>query len=543
MKNSMANVQSAAGRTPPADEVDNGSPLRPFRHSVFAVIWTATVISNVGSWMQTATSGWIMAGLNPDPLIVSLVQAASSLPLFILAIPAGALTDIVDRRRLLIATEIAATILALIFAFLVWWGFVTPMVVLTFTFLISVTSAVTAPAWQSIVPQLVPGEDLPATVALNSVGINISRAVGPALAGAVIQILGIAAPLWLNGLSNFGVIGALFWWRPIRKQERHLPPERLGGAIRVGLRHSRHNRHLRATLIRAGVFFLFASSYWALLPLLAREQIAGGPQTYGLLLAAIGSGAVAGAFALPVMKKKLGPDRLANAGSLGTVLALLLFGLSRAPMTGYAAGIIAGASWIAVLATVNVSTQMALPSWVRGRGLAIFVTVMFGGLTVGSIAWGEVAALIGLPIAHFVAAAGLLLSVPLMSRWKLQTARGLDLTPSMHWPVPVLSHDIEADRGPVLVTVAYHAGTENLDLFLSSMRLLAQQRMRDGAYDWRLFEESARAGHFVETFYLDSWLEHLRQHERVTHADSALQEKIALLQIDGAPKVTHMIAV
>src|SRR6266849_3741936 len=353
-------TNSPATSTEPAT-----SPWSPFRHATFAVVWGATAISNIGGWMYSAASGWLMTSLNPDPFIVSMVQVATTLPMFLFALPAGALADIVDRRKFLIAAEIAVTAVSAIFAAIVWFGLATPGNLLLFTFLIGVGGALTAPAWQSIVPQLVPKQDLHPAVAANSVGVNVSRAVGPALGGVIVAKLGIAAPFWLNAISNLGIIAALLWWHPAQKGIKHLPGERFGSAMRMGFRHARNNSHLRATLTRGAAFFLFASAYWALLPLVARSQIAGGPGLYGFLLGAIGAGAVGGAFALPWLKVKLGPDRLVAAGSIGTAIAMALFGLARNSSMALSASVIAGVSWIAVLSSLNVSVQISLPEWVR----------------------------------------------------------------------------------------------------------------------------------------------------------------------------------
>ncbi len=293
--------------------------------------------------------------------------------------------------------------------------------------------------------------------------------------------------------------------------------------------------------MRATAFFFFASCYWALLPLVARNQIAGGATLYGLLLGAIGASAIAGAFALPWLRAKLGPNRLVAAGSIGTAVTLVLFGTTHEPLSAFAASIIAGVSWIAVLATLNVSAQVALPEWVRGRGLAVYVTVFFGALTLGSVAWGQVARVAGVPVAHLIAAAGALLAIPLTWRWKLQTGAGIDLTPSMHWPTPVVSEHVERDAGPVLVTVEYHVEVGEREAFLRALELLSHERSRDGAYRWGIFEDVAESGRFLETFLVESWLEHLRQHERVTNADRVLQDRIHHL-VKGAPKVTHLIA-
>jgi MFS family permease len=518
------------------------SPWSPFRQTTFTVLWTATVIANIGTWMYNAASGWLMTSLNADPFMVSLVQVATSLPMFLFALPAGALADIIDKRRFLIVLEVATTVVSAIIAALVWLNLVTPGALLLFTFLLGAGAALTAPAWQSIVPQLVPKQTLAPAIAANSVGINISRALGPALGGVIIAGVGIAAPFWLNAVSNLAIIGALLWWRSPPMAINRLPAERFVSAIVTGFRHARHNRHLHATLTRAVGFFLFASAYWALLPLVARSQIAGGPELYGILLGAIGAGAVCGAFALPWLKTKLGPDRLVAAGTIGTVVTLVLFGLAREPVMALTASIIAGVSWIAVLASLNVSAQVALPDWVRGRGLAMFVTVFFGAMTVGSAIWGQAAGMIGLPDTHFIAAAGALIGIPLTWHWKLQTAAGIDLTPSMHWPTPLITHEVEYDQGPVLVTVEYRIEPANSEAFLSALERLAHERRRDGAYAWGVFEDAAEEGRFLETFLVESWLEHLRQHQRVTNADRILQNAVHQFHLDGAPKVTHFIA-
>jgi MFS family permease len=518
------------------------SPWSPFRHPTFAVLWTATVVANIGSWMYSAASGWLMTGLDPDPFVVSMVQVATTAPMFLFALPAGALADIVDKRKFLIGAEIATTVFSAVFAAIVWLDLVTPGNLLLFTFLIGTGGALTAPAWQSIVPQLVPKRDLRPAVAANSVGINVSRAVGPALSGVIVARFGIAAPFWLNAISNLGIIGALLWWHPPQKGARHLPVERFSSAIRDGFRHARNNPHLRATLIRGAAFFLFASAYWALLPLVARSQIAGGPGVYGFLLGAIGAGAVGGAFALPWLNAKLGPDRLVAAASVGTAVAMVLFGLARNFPTALSASVVAGASWIAALSSLNVSAQVALPEWVRGRGLAMFVTAFFGAVSLGSAIWGQIAGMFGLPAAHLMAAAGILAAIPLTWRWKLQTGAGVDLAPSMHWPAPAAAHDVEQDRGPVLVTVEYRIDPKDREPFLAALEKLGRERRRDGAYAWNVYEDAAAEGRMLETFLLESWLEHLRQHERVTNADRALQEEIRHFQTAGTPKVTHLIA-
>jgi MFS family permease len=517
------------------------SAWTPFKHKAFAVIWTATVVSNIGGWMYSAAAGWLMTDLTSDPFLVSLVQVANTLPMLLFALPAGTLTDIVDRRRLLIAGETANTLLPAIFAAMVWMNLVSPTSLLLFMFLIGVFGTLTSPGWQAVTPALVPKSALPAAISANSVGVNVSRAIGPALAGAIIGPLGIAAPFVINAVSNLGVNAAIVWWREPKKPATALPVERFGTAFQTGFRYALNNPSLRSTLVRCVAFFLFASSYWALLPLVARNQIHGGPQLYGVLLGAIGLGAVGGSFAMPKWNERMGPDRLVAIAGIGTTIALVLFGIAREPIVALAACIIAGISWIVAIATLNVSAQVALPDWVRGRGLAIYMTVLFGAMTLGSALWGKIAAVAGLPLAHFISAAALLLAIPLSSRWKLQRGAKLDLTPSMSWPAPVVSDDVEESDGPVLVTVEYRlAGENGREPFLRNLALLRRERLRDGAFAWGVFEDTAQRGRFLETFQLDSWVEHLRQHERVTHADEVVQQAIrAFLATD--PIVTHFI--
>src|SRR6516165_8758976 len=289
----------------------------PFRYPAFTVIWTATLVSNVGGWMYSAASGWLMTSLDPDPLTVALVQAASSLPICLFAIPAGALADIFDKRKFLIVVESITTAVSAIYAVIVGLGWATPGNLLVFTFLIGAAGAMTVPAWQAVVTYLVPKDDLPPAIAANSVGVNISRAIGPALGGLTISAYGSVAPFWINAASNLGIVASLLWWRPRTRAGTLLPAERFGQAILAGLRYARHNQHLRATLVRASGFFLFASAYWALLPLVAREQIGGGPDLYGVLLGVIGASAVAGAFLLPRAKARLGADLLFAVGAIG----------------------------------------------------------------------------------------------------------------------------------------------------------------------------------------------------------------------------------
>lgn len=490
--------------------------------------------------MYSAAAAWLMTTLSTDPLLVSLVQVANSLPVLIFAFPAGALADVVDKRKFLIVGETAILLLSTLFAVLVWRALVGPLTLLWFVFIIGAAGALTTAPWQAVVPELVPKEDLAPAVAMNSLGVNVSRALGSALGGVLIAAFGIAAPFWANSISNAGVIGALLWWRTAPRPSRHLPAERLAAAMRTGFRYARHNPRLRATLIRATAFFTFASAYWALLPLVTRTRISGGPELYGLLLGVIGLGAIIGALALRRIRARFGADRTVALGSIVTALAIALFAVARTPVIALLASLIAGASWVGVLATLNLSAQMALPDWVRGRGLAIYVMVFYGAMTIGSALWGQLASWLGLVNTHWIAAAGMLLAVALTWRWKLHYQLAIDLAPSMHWPMPQALQLQDASDGPVMVTVEYQVEGEHRHAFMLALEQLSQERRRDGAYAWALYEDAERPGRMLETFYVESWAEHMRQHARVTKSDRALQERIRQLSREE-PVVTHLI--
>ena len=538
----MAQRTAKGAGTPAASAAAAPSAWGALRYPTFRSLWVATLVSNVGGWMYSAASGWLMTTLNPSPLMVSLVQVATSLPLFLFALPAGALADMLDKRRLILVLEILTTLFSAVFALLLTLHAVGPALLLLFTFLVGTLGALETPAWQAIVSQLVPAPALSSAIAINSLGVNISRVIGPAITGVIIAGLGIAAPFWLDAFSNAGVIGVIYRWRPPpRATLRTLPAESLTGATRAGLRYARYNGPLRATLARALGFFLFASAYWALLPLVARSQLQGGPALYGTLLAAIGAGAVGGALFLPRMQARLGADGVVVLGEAGTAAALVLFGLAHQPWVAVLACLLAGVSWIAVLAVLNVSAQTVLPDWVRGRGLAVYVTVFFGALTIGSALWGFAAERLGLPAAHFLAGGGAFIALWVTRRWPLQSGPAADLTPSMHWPEPVLAAGVDQDAGPVLVTIEYHVAAENREAFLAALVPLCHERRRDGAYDWNVFEDTTHPERMIETFLTDSWLDHLRQHQRVTRADRAHEERVQRLAREP-PRITHYIA-
>lgn len=520
----------------------SGSAFAPFRHRVFTVLWVATLVSNIGTWMFNVTSGWLMTELDPSPLMVSLVQAATALPIFLFALPAGALGDIFDRRKLLLITQLALAAALFLFAVLLWGGVVHAEILLLFTFLTGVGAAFAMPAWQAIVPRLVPKELLQPAIALNGVSINIARAIGPALGGFILTAAGAVATVTLDAISYLAVVAGLLWWRAAVKTENALPRERVAGAMQAGVRFAMRSNALKYTIYRALAFFTFASAYWALLPLVAKELLHGGPGLYGTLLTALGSGALAGAFLLPKLKAYFNPDKMVVFGTILTAVALLLFAYGGSQTAGIVAGFIAGTTWIMVLSSLNVSAQLALPDWVRARGLAIFQMMFFGAMTLGSIVWGKLAGSYGLPLALTASAVLAILCIALTWRFKLNLGENHDHQPSGHWPEPILLTHQSHDQGPVLVTVEYRIADKDREAFRECMHRWGDVRKRDGAIQWGFFEDIEDKGLFVEAFIVESWVAHLRQHRRVSNADKALQDKLhALHQGDMPPRVRHAV--
>ncbi len=531
------NLENSASRA--------ASAWSPFRYHAFLLLWTATLISNVGTWMHDVGAGWLMTTLEPSPAIVALVQTATTAPVLLFALFAGALADRVDRRRLLLVVNLALTAIVALMAVLTVAGVMTPTLLLTFTFIIGTGAALMAPAWQAVVPSLVPRESLQSAIALNSMGINIARAIGPALAGLLISAIALAAPFVVNAASHLVIIAALLFWKPTVEPKRILPSEPIFGAMLTGLRHASRNGALKATLLRSLGFFTFASAYWALLPLVARRIEGGGAEIYGVLLSAIGAGAVVGALSLPIIRNKADANWLVAFGTLGTAVAMALLGLADDVVMAIPAALLGGLGWIVVLTSLNVSAQTALPNWIRARGLAITLMVFFGCMSAGSAVWGQVATVASVRVALLVAAVGAVLAIPLTWRARLGQGEPLDLTPAMSWPEPVVSEDFNdaPDRGPVLVTVLYSIDEANIPAFLLAMNTLSSERYRDGAHGWGVYQDAAEPQQWIEWFFLPSWAEHLRQHERATKHDWEVQSRVRDYHRGAEkPEVRHYLA-
>jgi len=394
-------------------------PWSPLRHRDFALLWFASLFSNTGSWMHDMASGWFMTTLDPTPYMVAMVQAANTLPVCLLALPAGTLADRMDRRRLLLLVQWIMLGLAALLGILVLTHVAGEATLLVVTLGLGACMAVASPTWQSIVPGIVSRPDLPQAIALHAMGMNISRAFGPALAGVAIVAFGIAWPFLINALSFLVVIGALWCWRSQPSAAPAANNEPFFRAMRAGLAQMRHNAALRNTLWRSVLFYVFGSCYWALLPLVAREQLHGGPQLFGVLVGCIGVGAVAGAFLLPPLRARWGLDRLLRLGTVATALAMCAFALVQVPLLGMLAALLAGMAWLACLSSLNVSAQLAVTDALRARGMALYTSVFYGCLALGSLLWGQVATHLHLDGALLLAAGGAVAGILLARRLPL----------------------------------------------------------------------------------------------------------------------------
>lgn len=530
---------AGAATTRPA--IPTSGAWSPLRHALFRWLWIASVASNIGTWLQNVGASWLMTSLTTSTVLVALVQAATSLPAFLLALPAGATADVVDRRRLLLFTQGWMTVAAAGLGVLTLGGWTTPGTLLTFTFLLGLGSAANAPAWQAIIPELVSRQELAGAVTLGSISFNIARAIGPALGGLIVAAAGPGWTFVLNAVSFLGVMAVLYRWRR-PEDETVLPGERVLGAVRTGVRYVRHSPEVLAPMVRATVFILCGSSLWALLPLVARG-LGRGAGGYGLLLTGLGLGAVSGAMLLPRLRRVVSTGTVAAAAVLVFAAATLALATVRSFPLLLLAMLLAGGAWLSLLSTLNVSVQTTVPSWVRGRALSVYMLSFYGGLAGGSAIWGALGERLGIAPALHIAAAGMVAGLLATFRLRLRSGEGLNLAPSRQMPAPLVGYDLEPDSGPVLVTVEYLIREEDVAAFTTTMQRVRRIRLRDGAFEWSLFADHARAGLYMEVFLVKSWLEHLRQHERTTVSDrEVVNQARRFHQGQSPPEVRHLIA-
>ncbi len=513
----------------------------PLKIRLFRAMWLAILGSNVGTWVNDVAAAWVMAERTGSPLMVALVQSATTVPVVLLALVAGTLADIVDRRRYLLFTQGWMLLVAATLATLTALGLLTPPLLVLLTFAMGCGAAMAMPAQAAIVSELVPRPMLASAVALNSIGINIARSLGPAIGGLIVAQLGAGWAFGLNALSFAAMLWVLFNWRP-DAQASALPPEGFGAGLRAGVRYALRAGRLQAVLIKSAGFFFFASAVTALLPLVVRSELHGGAGTYGLLLGCIGIGAVSGALVLPSLRARLDRDLLVLLATLAC--ALSLFGLAwlRHMALLPLAMLVNGFAWITVLSSLQIAAQTAVPAWVRARALSLYIMVFSLGMAAGGLSWGSIAQRTSIPLALTLAAVGAVIGGLLVWRVRIAGSEELDLRPAGHWPAPELAVPVTHDRGPVLVTVEYHIDDADRVAFHALLGELGRTRRRDGAVIWGVAEDVATPGIHLEYFVTPSWIEHLRQHERVTAEDRILQEKVrALHRNEHAPIVRHFV--
>ncbi|HEY1268628.1 MAG TPA: MFS transporter [Candidatus Binatia bacterium] len=518
---------------------DATSLWRPLRASTFRNLLMANVVTDIGAFMQSVGAAWLMLSFGAGPFYVALIQTASSAPFFLFALPAGSIGDIVDRRKLILFTETWMMGAAAVLTVLTFLGLMSPWLLLILTFAISAGDAFEAPSWRAILSELVSKQDLANASALGGIEFNVARAVGPALAGGLIAAAGVGAAFALNTLSFVGVILVIaLWQRPERK--RVAPVEHVGGATVAALRYVRYSPAIRRVAIRAGIVMFFASAIVALLPSIA-HRASDSPLGFGFLLGCFGAGAIVGALLLQSVCSRWSAESVAS----GAVVVLGLAIAAAAELQGLvplgALMVAAGGVWIIFIALLSALVQNLAPDWVRARVLAIYLLAFQGGLAAGSAVWGIVGDRWGIDFALACAGAGAVATTALASVWKLPEAP-VDLSPWDHWPMPVLVKNprLDLEDGPVLITVEYTVEAERAAEFVDAMHDYERVRRRDGASRWGIYRDTENAERYIETFIVQSWAEHLRQHARQTAADRELEKRVrSYARVE--PKVRHLI--
>jgi MFS family permease len=520
-------------RLPPA--------LVPLRNATFRHLWLASVVAWLGTWLQNTGAGWLMTTLAPRPLIVAMVQAATIMPVFLLALPGGALADIVDRRVFLIGTQIWTIAAATMLAGLTLAHAMTAPLLLGLTFAIGIGSALTAPAWSAIVPELVPREDLVQAIALNGIGYNLTRAVGPALAGFLILVGGTSLAFSLYAVSILAVIAALISWKRSRRFTG-MPREHLVSAMRAGVRFVRNTPAIRCAMMRTLAYSLPASAPWALLPLYVREHLGLGAGMYGLILGMMGIGGVTSGMLLPTFRSRLSRGNIVIFCSLCSCAGIAVLALAHHWLQAAAGMLLFGVGWTSAYATIQAAAQLACPPWVRARSLAIYQLAQNGALTVGSFAWGVLGGQVGMSSA-LLAASGVGVALAFGVRGfcidEVRTPRAAVPDAPLTAPeapaaelVPLLRHA----RGQVMETMHYHVAPSQRDAFLGVMHDVRQVRGRAGAAFWQLYEDVAHPEGWLEIWSMESWTDHLREAARLSDDDRAVLARAAAFQHDPATR-------
>jgi MFS family permease len=513
-----------------------GSPWRPLRVPIFRNLLIADLASDIGTFMQTVGAAWLMTSLSSRPLYIALIQTASALPFFLLALPAGAIGDIFDRRRLILGTEFWMLAIAVILAAVTIAGGMTPWLLLLLTLALSLGDAVEAPTWRAIFPELVKKEDLTPALALNGIEFNLARAVGPGLAGLVIAVAGVGTAFTLNAASFLGVIVVIaLWKRPARKRRL---PETVRGASAAAIRYVRYSPGIRTVLVRSACVIFFSSAFWALLPTVAKD-LSKSSIGYGLLLGFFGGGAVLGAVLLQRAGAKLSREAILSAATVvfGGIVVSTATLHSLAVLCGLM--ILGGAAWTVFMSLFNTMVQNLAPDWVRARVLAVYLFVFQGSVAIGSTLWGFAADHTNAHAALLTSGVGIGACLLLQFPFRLPNTEA-DLNPWNHWGKPSMFEDIAPEQGPVLVTVRYVIDPAKAPEFLKEIYKYERVRRRDGATRWGIFYDTEARNVYVETFVVDSWAEHERQHDRFTAADHEVEKRVVNYALEPI-KVKHYI--
>ncbi len=474
--------------------------------------------------MENVGEGWLMTTLSPSPLIVALVQVANTLPMFVLALPAGSLADIFDRRKLLLISQNWMMVAAILLAFFTAMNLMTPWLLLTLTFVLGLGAALNAPAWRAIAPEIVSTKNLSKAIVLNGLGVNGSRIIGPALGGFIIAALGTSWIFFFNAISFIGVIIVLYSWKR-KPTTSKLPTERLFQSIVKGLRYVQHSRVMRVTLVHALAFFPFSSAMFALMPLVARQHLGLGSGGYGIMLGFLGLGAVMGAIVLPGIQLRLTLHQTVMSGTLLMVILLMGLGLARNHLLAYGSMFVGGFGWIAVLSNLQTVVLTYVPGWVRSRVMSVYLLTFFAAQTFGSFMWGVISSYSSISTALVIASGGMLLASLFTWTKRLPSGKAIDFSPTIFWPAPNIIEEPKYDDGPVMVSIEYMIDPEQIEAFKAVMEKIRRARLREGAYSWYLVKDLKSPERQVEVFMLSSWLEHLRLKERATEFDRMLQQQ------------------
>jgi MFS family permease len=520
----------------------SSEPVRsPFHVPIFRAVWIASLASNFGGLIQSVGASWLMTSLTTSPQLVALVQASTTLPIMLLSLWAGAVADNLDRRWVMLWAQMFMLAVSIVLALTAWAGLLSPWLLLLFTFLIGCGTALNAPAWQASVGDMVPRSLLPGAVAMNSMGFNVARSVGPAIGGAIVAAAGAAAAFLANAFSYVGLIVVLARWRPAIAP-RLLPRETLGMAMAAGLRYAAMSPHLRVVILRAGLFGLAATAVPSMMPLVARTLMAGGALGYGALLGAFGVGAVGGALVSSRLRRLVSNERMAQLGSLAMAIGAAATGLSQLMPVVVPALMLAGAGWVLALATFNVSVQLTTPRWVVARALALYQMAAFGGMAIGASLFGFLASHVSIEGALLVGAA-MQLSFALLGFWlPLPKIDNLNLDPLTRWTEPQTAVPVEQRSGPIVVTIEYRIASASIVEFLTVMNERSRIRRRDGARHWSLLRDLGDEELWVERYHVPTWLDYVRHNQRRTHADADNSDRIRALHIGpDSPRVHRMI--